>query len=322
MHTLAVVIEQPERIALSRLELSPPTPEDVVVDIQWSGISTGTERLLWSGRMPMFPGMGYPLVPGYESVGRVIEAGRNSGLHEGDLVFVPGARCYGEVRGLFGGTAARVVVPGARVFPVADSLGDQAALLALAATAYHAVSGGGKRHPIVPPDLIVGHGVLGRLLARMTVVAGHPAPTVWELNPVRSEGAQGYSVVRPEDDPRRDYRAVYDVSGDSRLLDQLIARLAPGGEVVLAGFYTEPLSFNFAPAFMREAQIRVAAEWKRADMLAVKELAEAGIVSLDGLITHHREAAHADDAFRTSFTDPSCLKMVLDWRGLNWSTPQ
>ena len=34
-----------------------------------------TEKLLWNGTMPHFPGMGYPLVPGYESVGRVIEAG-------------------------------------------------------------------------------------------------------------------------------------------------------------------------------------------------------------------------------------------------------
>ena len=34
------------------------------MDVEWSGISTGTERLLWSGRMPPFPGLGYPLVPG------------------------------------------------------------------------------------------------------------------------------------------------------------------------------------------------------------------------------------------------------------------
>ena len=66
----------------------------------------------------------------------------------------------------------------------------------------------------------------------------------------------------PADDPRRDYRAIYDVSGDAALLDTLIARLAPGGEIVLAGFYSEPLSFAFPPAFMREARIRVAAEWR------------------------------------------------------------
>ena len=192
MKTQAIVLEQPEHIAFSTLLLTPPADDDVVVDIEYSGISTGTEKLLYNGRMPSFPGMGYPLVPGYESVGRIAAVGANSQHSVGDRVFVPGARCYGEVRGLFGGAASRVVVGASRIVPVAEALGEEAVLLALAATAYHAVSGGGKRSPIVPPDLIVGHGVLGRLLARMTVVAGFTPPTVWETNPARSSGAQGY----------------------------------------------------------------------------------------------------------------------------------
>ena len=313
MITHAVVMEQPEHLALSQLHLEAAKDDDVVVDVEWSGISTGTERLLWTGTMPMFPGMGYPLVPGYESVGRVRVAGPRSGRQVGERVFVPGARCFGEVRGLFGGSASRLVVPGAKVVTVSEELGERAVLLALAATAYHAVAGGGKRDPIVAPDLIVGHGVLGRLLARMTVLSEYPAPTVWETNPARADGASGYHVVHPDDDERRNYRAIYDASGDAKILDRLIARLAPGGEIVLAGFYNEPLSFNFAPAFMREAQIRAAAEWKPADMLAVRELAESGFLPLDGLITHHAKPQQADSAYRTAFGDSACLKMVLDW---------
>jgi bacteriochlorophyllide a dehydrogenase len=314
MKTRAIVLERPEHIAFSRLDLTPPGDDDLVVDIKYSGISTGTEKLLFNGRMPQFPGMGYPLVPGYESVGRVVAAGAAAQERIGEQVFVPGARCYGEVRGLFGGAASRLVVSSARVVPVEPSLGEEAVLLALAATAYHSVAGGGKRNPIVPPELIVGHGVLGRLLARMTVVAGFAPPTVWETNPQRVTGSEGYAVISPDDDPRRNYRAIYDVSGDAQLLDSLIARLAPGGEVVLAGFYSQPLSFAFAPAFMREAQIRCAAEWQRSDLLAVKELAETGRLSLAGLITHYEKPTHADAAYRTAFGDADCLKMVLDWR--------
>jgi bacteriochlorophyllide a dehydrogenase len=308
LDTTAVVLEAPERLALSRLGLSEPGEGDIVVDVEWSGISTGTERLLYAGRMPHFPGMGYPLVPGYESVGRVAEAGPASGLRVGERVFVPGARCFGEVRGLFGGAASRLVVPGARAVPVDEGLGERGVLLALAATARHAVAGGAAR-----PDLIVGHGVLGRLLARLAVLAGGE-PVVWERDAVRAEGAAGYRVVRPDEDGRRDYRAVYDVSGDGSLLDTLIGRLAPGGEVVLAGFYAEPLSFAFPPAFMREARIRVAAEWREPDLAAVKALIGDGRLSLDGLITHRRDAAMAPDAYRTAFGDPACLKMILDWR--------
>ncbi len=310
MHTLAVVIEKPEQLSLRELALAEPGDDDVVVDIEWSGISTGTERLLWTGRMPAFPGMGYPLVPGYESVGRVSAAGARSSRRVGDRVFVAGARCYGEVRGLFGGAAARVVVPQARAIAVDETLGEQAVLLALAATAYHAMAAPGA----LPPDLIVGHGVLGRLLARVALATGAPAPVVWERNAERNGGAQGYDVLDPAQDARRDYRAIYDVSGDASLLDTLIGRLAPGGEIVLAGFYSESLSFAFAPAFMREARLRAAAEWREADLAAVKALAESGRLSLDGLITHRHAAARAADAYRTAFGDPACLKMILDWR--------
>lgn len=308
---MAVVLEGPERLALSRVELSPPGEDDLVVDIEWSGISTGTEKLLWSGRMPQFPGMGYPLVPGYESVGRIREAGSRAGhVRPGDRVFVPGARCFGSIRGLFGGAARRLVVPASKVMPVREDLGDRAVLLALAATARHAIAVPGA----APPDLIIGHGVLGRLLARLAVAAGGPPPVVWERNPARAGGAVGYSVLDPAADPRRDYRAIYDVSGDSALLDTLISRLAPGGEIVLAGFYSEPLAFAFAPAFMREARLRVAAEWREPDLAAVAAMAESGALSLDGLITHRCDASQADGAYRTAFGDPACLKMILDWR--------
>ena len=220
MKTVAVVIEEPERLALTELPLAPAGDDDAIVDIQWSGISTGTERLLWSGRMPPFPGMGYPLVPGYESVGRVAEAGANVDLEVGDSVFVPGANCFGDVRGLFGGAASKLVVPAARIAKVDEALGKKATLLALAATARHAIA---QAHA-TPPDLIVGHGILGRLLARLAVLMHGPKPVVWETDPARTSGAIGYDVVDPKDDDRRDYRSIYDVSGDASLLDSLIAQ--------------------------------------------------------------------------------------------------
>lgn len=297
---------KPEHLSLQRVDLLPPGAADVVVHVEWSGISTGTEKLLWLGRMPNFPGMGYPLVPGYESVGRIVQAGAESGQRIGSRVFIPGSRGFRDVRGLFGGAAGRLVTPAARVIPVDESLGDSAILLALAATACHAVA----EHP---PELIIGHGVLGRLLARITIAMGHPAPNVWELDAERAEGAEGYRVLTPQTDERRDYARICDASGDSNILDQLVGRLRAGGEITLAGFY-DRLSFAFAPAFMREMRLRIAAEWRAQDMAALHALLAEGKLSLANLITHRQAAGDAPDAYRTAFSDARCLKMVLDWR--------
>ncbi|MEM1113973.1 MAG: chlorophyll synthesis pathway protein BchC [Pseudomonadota bacterium] len=307
---IAVVFEQPGQMNLRPVGLPLPEAGDCVVEVEWTGISTGTERLLWDGRMPPFPGLGYPLVPGYECVGRIQSRSGEAGPEPGTRVFVPGSRGFTDVRGLFGGAAAQLVVPGERLVSLADSAGEESVLLALAATAHHAA----KRAGDALPQLIIGHGVLGRLLARLVIALGGEAPTVWETSAARRSGASHYPVIDPSDDTRSDYRSICDVSGDANLLDTLIGRLGPGGQLLLAGFYHEPLHFQFAPAFSREIDIRVAAEWQPADMEAAAALVASGDLSLAGLISHRQPATHAESAYRTAFGDPDCIKMILDWR--------
>ncbi|MEO0903660.1 MAG: chlorophyll synthesis pathway protein BchC [Pseudomonadota bacterium] len=309
METKAVILSAPGELALDRVGIVPPADDDIVVAIRHSGISTGTEKLFWTGEMPPFPGMGYPLIPGYEAAGEVVEAGADSGYRVGEHVFVPGANCYEGAHGLFGAAAETIVTKAARVTRIDRGLGAAGALLALAATARHAMAGPNK----AVPDLIIGHGVLGRLLARLTIASGAPAPTVWEVDPTRMDGAVGYEVTAPERDERRDYKSVYDASGRGDLLNDMIGRIAKGGEIVLAGFYTAPLQFAFPPAFMKEARFRISAEWAPDDMTATKALVEAGTLELADLITHQQPAEMASGAYETAFTDTSCLKMILNW---------
>jgi bacteriochlorophyllide a dehydrogenase len=308
LSSLAVVLEQPKQVSLALLPLDKPTAGDVTVETLWSGVSAGTERLLFNGQMPAFPGMGYPLVPGYETVGRVVDAGHDAKIAIGTQVFIPGAKCFGgSVRCVHGGAASLLIAPASRVVPVPPGLGENAVLLALAATALHALSGSS-----LEGVLVVGHGVLGRLLARLVIACGGEPPVVWEANSLRAGGAVGYEVTSSDADARKDYRTIFDVSGDPAILDLLVQRLAPGGEIVLAGFY-DRLSFSFPPAFMREARFRAAAIWRDGDLAKIVKLVEAGTLSLDGLLTHRSPAADASSAYPVAFDDPTCLKMVLDW---------
>ena len=315
MKAQAIVFEAPQSIAVRTLELAPMGPRDVEVAVSFSGISTGTERLLWDGTMPPFPGLSYPLVPGYETVGTVAQMGAEvTGLSLGDLVFLPGSYAFQGVQNIFGGSGSRLVVPHERAVKLDAALGVKGVLLALAATAHHVFTVGREGLPWAYPDLIIGHGIMGRLLARMVVAAGKPAPVVWETQAVRQSGALGYGVIHPDEDARKDYRCICDVSGDSGLLNRVIPKMAPGGEVVLAGFYKQDLSFSYAMAFMREASIRVAAQWKKHDLDAVVAMFHNGSLPLEGLITHFETPQRAQQAYEVAFGDPQCLKMVIDWR--------
>ena len=315
MKAQAIVFEAPQSIAVRTLELAPMGPRDVEVAVSFSGISTGTERLLWDGTMPPFPGLSYPLVPGYETVGTVAQMGAEvTGLSLGDLVFLPGSYAFQGVQNIFGGSGSRLVVPHERAVKLDAALGVKGVLLALAATAHHVFTVGREGLPLAYPDLIIGHGIMGRLLARMVVAAGKPAPVLWETQAVRQSGALGYGVIHPDDDARKDYRCICDVSGDSGILNRVIPKMAPGGEVVLAGFYKQDLSFSYAMAFMREASIRVAAQWKKHDLDAVVAMFHNGSLPLEGLITHFETPQRAQQAYEVAFGDPQCLKMVIDWR--------
>ena len=311
MITKAVVMSEPGSLSIQPVDLKNPSKEDVVIKINYSGISTGTEKLFYNGKMPQFPGMGYPLVPGYESTGEVVQAPKDSNLKIGDMVFVPGADCYsGSVKSLFGGSAQMIISSPNRLIKIDSTMGCNGALFALAATARHAIAGFGNKMP----DVIVGHGVLGRLLARLVILAGEKPPIVWEKNILRHSGATDYEVVLPEYDERSDYDCIFDVSGDSEILDSLIGRVRKGGEVVLAGFYPERLEFGFAQAFLKEVSLRVSAEFTPEDVATTKLLIEDGSLSFDGLISDVYSAKEANEAYNIAFNNAECLKMVLDWR--------
>ena len=304
----AILFSGQRQIEMKTLALKPLEAGELMVDVAWSGVSTGTERLLWSGEMPPFPGLAYPLVPGYEAVGRVIHTeGCDDWL--GAQVFVPGANCYEDASGLFGASASRLIVPEARVVRLDQAAQSSDVLLALAATAHHAVT------KTSLPDLIIGHGVLGRLAARLVMALGG-TPTVWETNPKR-HSAEAYTVVEPGQDDHRAYASICDMSGNVGAIDTAIQHAAKGAEIVLAGFYAERVSFEFPSAFMREIGFKIAAEWDASDLEAVMTLRRKGLLSLDGLVTHSAEPANATRAYETAFSDAECLKMVLDWRGHN-----
>jgi magnesium chelatase subunit I len=136
---------------------------------------------------------------------------------------------------------------------------------------------------------------------------------IWETRAERMGGTDGYAVMSPDDDARRDYARICEASGDTAILDRLTPRVAHGGEIVIAGFY-DRLSFAFPPAFMKEATFRIAAEWQAGDIEAVTRLVDEGRLSLDGLLTHSGRPQDAAGAYRQAFADPNCLKMTIDWR--------
>ena len=67
---------------------------------------------------------------------------------------------------------------------------------------------------------------------------------------------------------------------------------------------------------MVEANIRIAAEWQPADLELARTLLQDQRIAVNDLITHQYTAREAAPAYDKAFSDPHCLKMILDWRSL------
>ena len=178
-----------------------------------------------------------------------------------------------------------MVLPGARAVTIDETLGRNGILSPSPRPPSRDCGG-------ATPDLIVGHGILGRMIARIeSVGSGHGSNRVG-TDPNRRGVGIRLPLIDPADDTRCDYRTICDASGPAEVLDLAFGRLGKGGEMVLAGFYDRSPSPSRPPSCARRGCV-IAAEFTPCGLAAILTMVETGMLALDGLISHARPAAEA-----------------------------
>ena len=313
--THAIVFFEAGKLGTHEASLREANADEVVVDTKFSSISAGTERLIYSGKLPGFPMLRFPLVPGYESVGIVARIGAEvTDVAVGDAVFVGGSMCYTDVAGVFGGNAARLIKRAAQVVPLQGIPLALAPLLALAATSLHGVRRLGEvRGSRV---CVLGMGAIGQFAARSLVAAG-AIVTCADVSASRlvdvPEGCERLDVAKtPIDEALHDLDAVFEATGKSELIAACARAVRPGGSIVLLSYYDE-LRTPFVDLFVKEVSLLVAREWAHADLLAARDMLSAGTISVGRMADHIVPIADYEAAYRTAFEDPSVPKVILQW---------
>jgi 3-hydroxyethyl bacteriochlorophyllide a dehydrogenase len=314
MKTRAVVFPAPEQIELREVTLTEPGPDEVVVRTLYTSISAGTERMLLAGRLP-HPALQFPIVPGYETVGRVVWVGPDADpALEGQIVYVGGARCFVDASPAWGGQAAELVVPAARVVPLAGVPTDQGVLLALAATALHGLDvaglSAGQR------TLVLGQGPVGQIAARLARARGAWVAAA-DLTASRLARAEANSILDWSAGPSAashmdPVQVIVEATGSMQALSSALHLLAPGGTVLLLGYY-DSLALPYMPLFLKEARLLTAKEWAPGDPARCRDMIASGALRLAPLLTHRLPITSVSEAYTLALTNPDCLKLVLDW---------
>jgi 3-hydroxyethyl bacteriochlorophyllide a dehydrogenase len=312
----AVVFAQAGKLDFRAVTLREPADDEVVVDISYSSISAGTERLLFDGRLPPIPHLRYPLIPGYEAAGVVERVGADVvDIAPGDEVFVGGSMCFTDVAAAFGGQASRLIKKSSQVVPLHGIPLAHAPLLALAATSLHGVRRlgdlAGKRVGVV------GMGAIGQFAARFVAALEPSALYEVDTNPARLGRIPGAVTV----DARQTTLAeaagtpldcVIEATGKSEMIGACAKAMKVGGSIALLSYY-DTLTTPFVDLFTREATLLVAREWSHPDLLAARDMIAAGRVDVADLAQSAFPIANYEAAYKTAFEDPATLKVILRW---------
>jgi 3-hydroxyethyl bacteriochlorophyllide a dehydrogenase len=315
MKAKAVVFAEAGRLEMREVTLREPAPDEVVVATRFSSISSGTERLLFFGKLPGMPQLRYPLVPGYESAGTVLSIGSDvTNVRVGEEVFVGGSMCYTDVAAAFGGQSSLLIKRAENVLPLKGIPVAQAPLLALAATSLHGVlrlgDVAGKR------VAVLGMGAVGQLAAAFLTAAGAHAVLI-DRSAERLASARGaekidVSTIPLEESLTEPVHHAIEATGDSGQIARCARILQPGGTILLLSYY-DTLTTPFVDLFVKEATLLVSREWAPPDLPAARDAIANGDVDLAPYAHNVVPIDRYEDAYQTAFNDPSILKVVLKW---------
>lgn len=244
----SLLLRAPERLAWATESLSPPGPDEILVETLTGAISIGTELPHYRGTSRGDDTAVYPQMTGYESVG--IVRARGAAVEQPAL----GARVVATY-----GHRTRAIIPATKAITVPDGLGDAAAILLILSG--DVATGIGKLgSPPPEPILITGAGTIGLLAVFVLAALGAMAIDLVEPQPARRELARALGASRavaPTEAATLDaeYTSGVECSSRDAAFALLQGRMRPQGQIcILADGNLEPLTLS--PQFHRR-QLRI-----------------------------------------------------------------
>ncbi len=324
----AIVFTAPHQVEIRYLELPDPKAGELVIQSLYSGVSTGTETRVLSGKQT---GGTFPLIPGYEAIGRVVACGEATSLKPGDVVFHTGSSCTGEFTKCWGGHIEYALVKETDSYAVPQGLDPADGVYAkVGAIALHGV----KRAQITAQDtvVIVGLGLIGHLAAQCARACGARVIGV-DTNPLRLELAAKAGIEYLVNASEKDVKAkvneysqanvsvVIDATGIASQLKNS-ARLVrpmpwsppypPSPRLVILGSYTEPIVLDYDPLFMDEVDILFSRDTRPDDIKEMLELLAEKKVNPRALAATCYPVNDAPQAYR-EMVENKLMRMIFKW---------
>lgn len=309
---IQAVMNRPGEISFREVPVPAVGPDQIKVKMQRIGVC-GSDIHVFHGRHPY---TSYPVVQGHEVSAMVVEAGSEvTRVAPGDKVTIQPqvvcGRCYPCTHGMYNaceelkvmgfqttGMASEYFVTEAQkaLRLPAEMSYEHGALIEPLAVAVHAV----RRYGDVSGRrvLVLGGGPIGNLVAQAARAMGAADVLLSELSAYRLETASkcGIKTVNPDREDLEERIAsifgpdkadvIFECVGINATVKQAIDCARKGSDIVIVGVFADLGTINMG--FVQDHELRLVgtAMYRVEDYLKSIELAAAGRVTLDALITH------------------------------------
>jgi len=270
----AIVVGAPDSVALEHLPDPSPAPDEVVVRVRGCGICGTDLHIIHEG----LPTATYPLVPGHEPWGEVVEVRDPlADVRIGDLVSVdPSLHCgrcdrcregrgnlcrhWGAIGGTRAGAWAELVAVPARNLHRLDPDYPLACASIIEPVAC-GIRGIVRLQPQAGRSaLIYGGGTMGVILAILLELQGVGPITIVEANARRRAviaGLTGATIAAPEELDGLEADYVIDATGNAGAIGEALGHVAFGGTFMIFGVASPEAMVSYSPFAIYQREITI-----------------------------------------------------------------
>ncbi len=333
MKSKVIIFPEPNEAKIAEIDIPAPKPGQILTRTLYTGVSTGTETRVFIGKENKAV---FPLIPGYENVGEIIETTEGVNLKKGALVFLSSSLFTGEYNSCYGGQVEYALVNAERVLPVPEGINLVSALYShVGAIALHGV----KRAGICAEDTvaIVGQGLIGHLAAQCAKANGATVIAV-DISDERLEISKkagidhainvknADAVEKVKEISNGGVTVAIDVTGIAKTIDTTARMLRPkpwnppfppSTRFVLLGSYVDPIEFSYHPTlFDNEPDIYPSRDCTFDDMKEVLDLIASGKINPGVIPARIMSFKQAEEAYNM-LVNKQAMRIIYKWAEFN-----
>jgi len=311
----ALVLLKANKLKLQSVKYLADRPRDILVRTIASTITPGIDRLLLTNKPVSRKVLNYPVMPGSETIGQVLQTGPEvTGLKEGDFVYAFKGDGWVGVDPYYGCHAEVIPTSEENVLPLGREPIHRDLLTGLVGYVLSAV----EKVALDPSMrvLLLGLGSVGLMVSEYLHYLGIGHVDALENFPLRGQLSHAENIGIDIEDFTGDFNDRYDLvietTGRILMVEKAIRLLKPKAKVLLMGSY-EVLGYDYRLIQHKEPVIVCSSVTDRAHLVEAKELLEREVLETEKFFTNVFPVSQYELAYRIALDSKEAIKTVISW---------